>query len=277
VAEAIAELGGPADWALPYWNYSDPLNPNARRLPPAFRLERTPDGLANPLRIDERRLGANAGEPIAADRHVDLGPALREPLFVGRAGDGVAGFGGPETELSHGGETIGQLERLSHGSMHVRVGGTVGWMSLFNTAGLDPLFWLHHANIDRLWESWLAADSEHLNPTDAKWLMDLPFEFHDAKGSVVALTPADVVDTSSPPLNYRYEAMSELAEPPRAIVAAGAARSREMSERAMPEMVGATEEPTPLDGRATMIRLGSTSRPGRHGQRQQPVPHPAST
>jgi len=255
VTEAIAELGGPADWALPYWNYSDPLNPNARRLPPAFRVERTPDGLVNPLRIDERRLGANAGEAIAADRHVDLRPALGEPLFVGPAGGAVAGFGGPETEFSHGGETIGQLERLPHGSMHVRVGGTVGWMSLFNTAGLDPLFWLHHANIDRLWASWLAGDSQHVNPTDAKWLTDLPFEFHDAKGSVVALTPGDVVDTTSAPFNYRYEAMSELAEPVPAGMAAGAARSREMDEQAVPEMVGATEEPISLEGQATVTRL----------------------
>ena len=34
--------------------------------------------------------------------------------------------------------------------------GVGGWMSAFATAAQDPIFWLHHANIDRLWEAWLA-------------------------------------------------------------------------------------------------------------------------
>src|SRR5215212_7488142 len=37
VAATVSRLGGPADWALPYWDYSKASNPNARRLPPAFR------------------------------------------------------------------------------------------------------------------------------------------------------------------------------------------------------------------------------------------------
>ena len=44
--------------------------------------------------------------------------------------------------------------------VHVLVGGSdpnsnlPGLMSDPDTAGLDPIFWLHHANIDRLWEVW---------------------------------------------------------------------------------------------------------------------------
>ena len=37
VRAAVVKLGGPADWTLPYWNYSDISNANARILPPAFR------------------------------------------------------------------------------------------------------------------------------------------------------------------------------------------------------------------------------------------------
>src|SRR5688572_16910261 len=44
VADAVIQEGGPADWALPYWNYSDLSNPNARKMPPAFRAPTLPDG-----------------------------------------------------------------------------------------------------------------------------------------------------------------------------------------------------------------------------------------
>lgn len=38
-----------------------------------------------------------------------------------------------------------------HGAVHVWVGGT---MSSVPTAPADPIFWMHHANIDRLWWVW---------------------------------------------------------------------------------------------------------------------------
>jgi tyrosinase len=46
-----------------------------------------------------------------------------------------------------------------------------GWMGDFATAGLDPVFWLHHSNIDRLWQVWLEADAGDTNPTgDRAWM-----------------------------------------------------------------------------------------------------------
>jgi hypothetical protein len=35
------------------------------------------------------------------------------------------------------------------------VGLPDGWMLDPSLAALDPIFWLHHANVDRLWEVWL--------------------------------------------------------------------------------------------------------------------------
>lgn len=43
-----------------------------------------------------------------------------------------------------------QLEDI-HDMVHVWVGGT---MSDIPTAPADPLFWMHHANVDRLWWQW---------------------------------------------------------------------------------------------------------------------------
>jgi tyrosinase len=41
-----------------------------------------------------------------------------------------------------------------HGGVHVWVGGT---MSMIPTAPADPIFWMHHCNIDRLWWQWQQA------------------------------------------------------------------------------------------------------------------------
>jgi hypothetical protein len=38
-----------------------------------------------------------------------------------------------------------------HGSVHIWVGGL---MSSPGTAAADPIFWMHHANLDRLWWVW---------------------------------------------------------------------------------------------------------------------------
>jgi tyrosinase len=43
-----------------------------------------------------------------------------------------------------------QLEDI-HNMVHVWVGGTMGSIP---TAPADPVFWMHHANVDRLWWQW---------------------------------------------------------------------------------------------------------------------------
>lgn len=44
----------------------------------------------------------------------------------------------------------------AHDQVHVWVGGTMGFVP---TAPADPLFWLHHAEVDRLWHEW-----QQINP-----------------------------------------------------------------------------------------------------------------
>lgn len=49
--------------------------------------------------------------------------------------------------------TMGSLEDL-HGSIHVAVGGVMGHMSQLQYSAFDPIFWLHHGNVDRLFAIW---------------------------------------------------------------------------------------------------------------------------
>eukprot|EP00039_Didymoeca_costata_P009375 m.123970 g.123970 ORF g.123970 m.123970 type:complete len:939 (+) comp14460_c0_seq1:109-2925(+) len=45
-----------------------------------------------------------------------------------------------------------------HGTVHVRIGGT---MRRLSTAANAPEFWLHHANVDRLWDKWQQKGPQH--------------------------------------------------------------------------------------------------------------------
>lgn len=190
VAETIVALGGPPDWSLPFWDYSDADNPAARTIPPAFT---NPTNASNGLWIAGRQ------NKTIPERYVSL-DALNTLPYTGDGRTSPLGFGGPETAFSHSGRTHGALESLPHDLVHVAIGGAMGDP---RTAGLDPIFWLHHANIDRLWQVWLNRGTR-LNPTKTSWL-NFPFAFHDKNGNRVELTSQEVEDTRNVLSGYTYQ------------------------------------------------------------------------
>ena len=226
VADAIAKLGGPMDWALPYWNYNDEQNPNRLKLPPAFGSTAWPDRGTNPLFVAARygRTG-HTGKPIELDPDaVELETALTQSRFVGTAKGGSPGFGGRRTVLQHAFANDGDegfLEHSPHDNVHGDIGGALnnvfnnrlaqGLMSNPCTAALDPIFWLHHANIDRLWEVWLKRRPGHLNPThDSAWMQGpdgaRPFVMPEPDNKTrTTFHPSEMLDTTTPSLDYIYE------------------------------------------------------------------------
>jgi hypothetical protein len=82
-----------------------------------------------------------------------------------------------------------------------------GDMAEFSTVGGDPIFYLHHANIDRLWESWNRLGNT--NPTDPKYL-DRKFAYGDRSGKRVDL-PVSSGDRTAQ-LGYEYDSYEK---PPR--------------------------------------------------------------
>jgi tyrosinase len=189
-AQVIAD-GGPADWALPYWNY-DGVGHNA--LPPAFRNPTRADGSANPLFIADRADGINDGDGLPGAITTPAF-ALSRPSFTGVAefGGGIASAGGQFWSQT------GRLEQTPHNDVHVAVGGPGGLMSDPDTAAQDPIFWLHHANIDRLWWLW---QKDHDDETDSRWLKQ-SFDFVDSDGLPAALDAAGVLDVGA--LDYVYD------------------------------------------------------------------------
>jgi tyrosinase len=243
VRQDIVAAGGPADWALPYWDYSRADDPDeARSIPPAFRAAALPDGTANPLFVAQRSNGANEGMPIADDLAVDTAVAMEDQQFSDGPSSGA--FGGPETAFMHGGDVIGKLEATPHGDIHVAVGGVFpfGWMSRFWSAALDPLFWLHHANIDRLWSAWLRLGQGRQNPRSDLW-RETPFNFRNVLGEEVVMTSAEVENTTEAPLDYAYD---DVPTTPFRAIRISPARPSAMTRQA--KLVGATRAPFEVGG-----------------------------
>jgi tyrosinase len=81
-------------------------------------------------------------------------------------------------------------------------------MADFSTVGGDPLFYLHHANLDRIWESWNRLGNS--NPTDPKYLTR-KFAFGDRSRKRADL-PVSAGDRAAQ-LGYEYDSYEK---PPQA-------------------------------------------------------------
>jgi tyrosinase len=242
-AEVIS-LGGPETWALPYWNYFGPGQEFT--IPPAFTQKTLPDGGSNPLFVEARYGPNNDGDIYVPIPPVDQG-CMSNDLYTGS--DAVTpppGFGGPQTGFSHSGGTSGNLENNPHNLVHVYVGGsspdgqTWGLMSDPGLAGLDPIFYLHHANIDRMWAAW-NANPANTNPTDSTWLNgpaaigERGFVMPWPGGSSWVYAPQDV--NSLDQLDYTYDDLPAPAPAPAQAVLA----QRLTRLGAAPELASARE------------------------------------
>jgi tyrosinase len=271
VRDEIVRLGGPENWALPYWDYSDGISrPQVTTLPPAFRDPLMKDRKTpNPLRVEQRGTRINDGAPLS-QWTVDIAQAFRETTFAGSRM--TAGFGGQRAPAkTHRLQPVaGRLESLPHNMVHREVGGATitppGLMALPSTAAQDPIFWLHHANIDRLWEAWLRARPTNINPKDDADWMSVSFSF-GAGDAITTFSTSDVLDPRRIPglrgLPYRYSDMPETPTPE-----AMAERPDEIpphigeDETRPPELVGASSGPVPIGSQPTTARVDITAATG---------------
>lgn len=138
----IQELSGNASFRLPYWDYySDPNMP----------AEFTNNTANNPLYVSGR---TNTNVRAALSLHSFENRYVNFPT-------GQANAFEPE------------MERLPHNQVHNIIGEP--WM-LDLDSPKDPVFWVHHANIDRLWAAWVAAGNGRNMPpaSDNYWSGSLP-------------------------------------------------------------------------------------------------------
>lgn len=173
--EIIRKASGDADFTLPFWDYT---TEGENIIPVEFTLPDDP--LYGALYMPNRNPGVNEREKIDCGDNSCL-----DHLVFGNTGN-VNGFNT-------------SLDQSPHGTVHVNVGNITN-MGNVPTAANDPVFWLHHSNVDRIWASWNRAGGGRSNPTDPDWL-DKQFTFSDGENLVLAAT-RDF--TSTEQLDYAY-------------------------------------------------------------------------
>lgn len=121
----VAKVSGKADFALPYWDWGRDPFPKLFFDDPVFRMKRrtAPRGLI----MDSGWFTAKLDDPFATY------------------------FGAPREGLTGPKYLAGSAEWSGHNLAHGYIGGD---MNNLQRAPNDPIFWLHHANIDRFWSLW---------------------------------------------------------------------------------------------------------------------------
>ncbi|AWL05216.1 tyrosinase family protein [Massilia oculi] len=180
--DIVRVVSGRADFALPYWDYTDP-DLSRRALPEAFRSPKHP--ILKHLFRPNRNPGVNQGQPI------DQPAGSRAPLSL----DFMKSVDYNESEEDAG--FCANIDGTLHGAVHTNVGNRIG-MGRVAWAADDPIFWVHHCNIDRAWASWNRAGG--VNPTDPQFLNE-EFTFAGPTGEPLRRKAGEAVQMQ----DYQYD------------------------------------------------------------------------
>jgi len=179
----LQAMSGDPTLMLPYWDYY--ANPS---MPAIFSDPTLSDGSPNPLYWSNRQSATVTGLIYASFL----------PRFTTfQSADPDA----PTFEL------ISEIN--PHGAVHDAIGGDMGTVP---TAAADPVFWVHHCNVDRLWSAWVAAGAGRSMPPAGDPYYEQSFTY-DLVGKWTVSLP-QLLDTAG--LGYVWDNVSLPAIPPGA-------------------------------------------------------------
>lgn len=136
------EFSEDQSFALPYWDWS-----SDSRLPEEFdEGDEKSNPLCNETRSTARRQALDI-EEVSAQNVAQIMATLDFEEFGGSPSHHPR----PREQKDQHGYS-GTLEAGPHNRVHATIQGDMGAY----VSPRDPIFWLHHCNIDRLWEAWRA-------------------------------------------------------------------------------------------------------------------------
>jgi tyrosinase len=195
---AVRQLTSNNDFALPYWDWTED-----RQMPPAF-VDPMFNGQTNSLYEQQRNATPTDSLPDSTVGPGIISQILAETPFetfgtsrpINDAGQAQNSLDQSWINCEFCG-TFGTLEKTPHNLVHVFVGGI---MEQANSA-LDPLFMMHHCNLDRIW--WMWNQGGGVDSPDPLWGgMTIQNNFFNPDGSFYSPKVSDLLVPE--PLGYTY-------------------------------------------------------------------------
>ena len=177
------------NFAMPYWDWT--AHPT---VPQAFS-QATYNGQPNPLYVSTRANGYSI--PTIYSGTSVMNTIYGQTNFELFGSSRGAGQNNLNASWIHGSGAQGTLEATPHNNIHTHLGG---YMPNGNSP-MDPIFLMHHGNIDHIWWRWNCQGGA--NTTDPLWL-NMPFtnNYYNTNGSWATYKPADLLNIAT--LGYSY-------------------------------------------------------------------------
>jgi len=193
--QVLGSLINDPTFALPYWDWDTP----GRDVFP-FKTYGQPNDASNPLSDKSRAAGPNDRIPSQF-----VGDGMMQRVLGAAT---FTDFGGSSDQAAQ--NQMGILEGGPHGAVHVwTTDPKLDWnnpkpdMGVLASAAFDPVFFAHHANIDRIWDKWIKVpQSQHANPNSQAWL-NQGFFFYDQAKNWNYITNSQMLEPEL--LSYRYQ------------------------------------------------------------------------
>lgn len=203
--KVVRKLSGYADFALPYWNYANAMDgtPGNRMMPAPLR-----DSAKSIFELS-RFADINAGKPIegAAVRALSLTKLFQNSVYAEFSSDFEGGLHGTIHDyVGAGNDGTNNIYNPIYGT-NMQGGGIMAWVP---SAGFDPVFWLHHAEVDHIWQMWTNKTNVRVTLAelqDKPW----PYVFFDENGKQVTYTLDSNFIQMVYNLDYQYDDLQQAA------------------------------------------------------------------
>ncbi|KAM3397480.1 catechol oxidase B, chloroplastic [Capsicum galapagoense] len=207
----LGSLIGDPTFGLPYWNWD---HPKGMRLPPMF--DREGSSLYDEKRNQNHRNGTiidlgHFGDEVQTTQlqMMTNNLTLMYRQMITNAPCPLLFFGAPYPLGTDPSPGMGTIENIPHTPVHIWTGDNPRQphgenMGNFYSAGLDPVFYCHHANVDRMWSEWKATGGKRRDLSNKDWL-NSEFFFYDENRNPYKVKVRDCLDTKK--MGYDYAPM----------------------------------------------------------------------